>query len=76
MPKVKEYDVVRVLIPVSGISEVEEKEVSFPAGTEGTVIDINGTGLYLIEISWMTSPVSDDGLLIALKPGQFEVVKK
>lgn len=76
MRQIQEHDIVRILIPVSGISEVEEKEVSFPAGTEATVIGANGTPYYLLEIGWLTSPVSDDGLIFALKTDEVELVKK
>lgn len=38
MSKFHEIDTVKILVPVSGTSEVKRESVSFPAGTEGTLI--------------------------------------
>lgn len=73
MNGLQENDVVRILTPVSGVSEVEEKAVSFPAGTEGTIVNVSENG-FMVEIYWGTSNTSDDGLLVALHADQVEVV--
>ena len=76
VPEPQQFDVVRILKPVSGISECEEKPCTFPAGTRATILDIyeGHQSPYLVEISWLTSPVSEDGLLVGLAADEFEVV--
>ncbi len=73
MTALKENDVVRILTPVSGQSEVDGTAVSFPAGTEGTIVHVAAGG-YIVAIDWATSEVSDDGLLASLHADQVEVV--
>lgn len=76
MPKPQQFDVVRILKPVHGTSEVGRKPCTFPAGTRATILDIyeGHQHPYLVEISWLTSPVSEDGLLVGLAADEFEVV--
>ncbi len=73
MNGLQENDVVRILTPVSGVSEVQGKTVSFPTGTEGTVVHISHGGC-MVEIGWSTSAVTCDGLLASLHTDQVEVV--
>ena len=75
MSALQELDVVHILTPVSGVSEVQEKAVSFPAGTQATIVHVSNRG-YLVEIGWDTSDVSCDGLLVSLLPDQVKFISR
>ena len=73
MSKFHEIDTVKILVPVSGTSEVKRESVSFPAGTEGTLI-VAGNGGWVVDIGW-SAPygLSCDWLIVALRDYQMEL---
>ena len=75
MSKFHEIDTVKILVPVSGTSEVKRESVSFPAGTEGTLI-VAGKGGGLVEIGWEAPDgLSCDGLIVPLRDDQMELAE-
>lgn len=75
MSKFHEIDTIKILVPVSGISEVKGESVSFPAGTEGTLI-VAGKDGGLVEIGWAAPDgLSCDGLIVPLHDDQMELVE-
>lgn len=71
MTKFHEPDVVRILAPVSGISEGGEK-VSFPAGTEATIVAEGDP--HTLEFYWDKPDGGADILLVGLPEDQLELV--
>lgn len=70
-----DLDLVRILIPVSGISVAGGLKVSFPKGTEGVVISASDSG-GLVEIGWAAPDnLSCDGLIVPLHNDQMELVE-
>lgn len=75
MSKFHEIDIIKTLVPVSGVSEVKRESVSFPAGTEGTLI-VAGKDGGLVEIGWAAlDGLSCDGLIVPLRDEQMELVE-
>ena len=73
MRKPREFDMVRLLAPLSGEGLYHAVPCSLPAGAEGTVIEDRGTG-YEVEFM-LGEPDDPDWIVLAVLPEQVELAR-
>lgn len=72
MRKLREFDMVRLLAPLSGEGLYHAVPCSLPAGAEGTIIEDYGMG-YEVEFM-LGEPGDPDWIVLAVSPEQVEPV--